>query len=166
MNLICLGLYIPPPSRKYGELWFLVRLLFVLLKLSDDLKLAKATLPEKQMLSLISKSAFSSFGLYGFTGSRVHFSYMHRHFFLPCEQPHFLLKLFQLLSINRTYSLWQKCWLEGMSGGHPVQPPELALPLYQVSDGFVQPSLINLQGQWFHNLPGYPILFPSKVFFF
>lgn len=58
MNLVCLGRYIPTPSRKYGELQLLVRLLFVLFELSDDMKLAKAILPDKKMLSFMSKCLF------------------------------------------------------------------------------------------------------------
>lgn len=117
----------------------------------------------KSKCCLSSLSAFTSFGLYGFGRLRVHFSYRQRHFFLPCEEPHFLLKLLHLLSINRTYDLWQKFWLERMSGGHHVQAPEAALPFYHVDYGFVWLSLTNLQGQRFYNLPEYPVLSATKA---
>lgn len=58
VSLVCLGPYVPTLSRKCEGLWFLVRLLFLLCKLSYDLELAKATLPEKQMQPFTSKCIF------------------------------------------------------------------------------------------------------------
>lgn len=102
---------------------------------------------QKHKRSLSSLSAFTSFGLYGFRRLRVHFFIQAETFFPPLWGTTFPLKLFHLLSINRTYNLWQKFWLEGMSGGHHIQPAEAALPFYQVRYGFVGLSLANLQGR-------------------